>query len=505
MDKLLRVKPDRAEGERTITVFVSYSRSDIAFTEKLVAALEACGFECLLDKRNLPFGEKWKAELEGFIRKADTVVFVVSPRSATNSEWCQWELQQTAALSKRLIPVMIEAVPPAKLPPQIGEVQLLHFDQDDRFAANVETLAKVLRTNRQWILAHTRLGEQAHEWTVSGRRGDRLLRRSALRAAEEWQRNIPADAPEVSVAQRTFIATSRKSQRKRNVLLGALSVVLVALLGNALVGAYWAGSDPEWLEGLLARNRVAQATSGDAKRQAALQSLELQRKRLKRDPDDKAIRLDTIAALESYAEALQDNHARMEAYKEAGLMLRHLSDENLTDPALVERSILADLRTSQSLLFVARQDESAHLRKDAIARYEKFTRHANPSFVLEASIVESALFVASFHGRGMERPAENASYANRAKEVTARLRKLHPDNPWLKVYEAKGLAHDAFWLMRAGRIDEADALYANITRLVDESSAIEDPNANPSRELDKAWLRDTLTMRDALKQEVKRN
>lgn len=504
MDKMLSMKPDRREAERTITIFVSYSRSDIVFTERLVSALEARGFECLLDKRNLPFGEKWKAELEGFIRKADTVVFVVSPRSATNSEWCQWELEQTAALSKRLIPVVIEAVPPAKLPPQIGEVQLLYFDQEDRFAANAETLVKVLRTNRQWILAHTRIGEQAHEWTVSGRRGDRLLRRSALRAAEEWQRTVPADAPEVSAAQQTFITASRKSQGKRNIVYGVVAASLTILFSTLLIGGSIIGATPEWESWWrvqLAHYRHRTTNSGDS----AFQVVELQRQRLANI--EKNVRSDLASAFDGLGDAIKgDVRAQMNAYEEARSKWRELSDRYTSNKELLDRSILADLRAGQFYLLVNRQKEATDLQQQAIARYDAFSKTAESSFNLKASIAQAALYVGEFQGRGQTpRPAQSAAYIGRALDLIAGLRKLEPENEALKILQAQGLAQEAFWLLKAGQAEDGEAMYARIARLVDEAVSVDTPYANSTRDMHKQWLRDTLAMRDALKQEVKRN
>ena len=85
-------------------VFISYSRKDLAFAQTLVDVLAERGFDAFLDKTDIAPGEPWKERLGGLIAAADTVVFVVSPDSVASSV-CTWELEESARLGKRLIPV----------------------------------------------------------------------------------------------------------------------------------------------------------------------------------------------------------------------------------------------------------------------------------------------------------------------------------------------------------------------------------------------------------------
>ncbi len=76
------VTSDRDEAPSAkICAFISYSRTDIAFARRLAAALEALGIQIQIDERDLPVLEDWKRGLLDFIRAADTVVSIVSPRS----------------------------------------------------------------------------------------------------------------------------------------------------------------------------------------------------------------------------------------------------------------------------------------------------------------------------------------------------------------------------------------------------------------------------------------
>ena len=55
--------------------------ANVAFARWLAAALEALGIQIQIDERDLPLLEGWKRGLLDFIGAADTVVFIVSPRS----------------------------------------------------------------------------------------------------------------------------------------------------------------------------------------------------------------------------------------------------------------------------------------------------------------------------------------------------------------------------------------------------------------------------------------
>ena len=71
---------------RKAKIFISYSRDDFDFADQLVAALEGTGFDPLIDRHSIPGGEDWKAQLRHMIVEADSVVFVLSPRSAASSK-----------------------------------------------------------------------------------------------------------------------------------------------------------------------------------------------------------------------------------------------------------------------------------------------------------------------------------------------------------------------------------------------------------------------------------
>jgi hypothetical protein len=61
-------------------VFISYYRKDMANADRPEAALKARSFEPLMDRTDIYAFEEWWNRVEVLIARADTVVFVLSPR-----------------------------------------------------------------------------------------------------------------------------------------------------------------------------------------------------------------------------------------------------------------------------------------------------------------------------------------------------------------------------------------------------------------------------------------
>ena len=109
-----------------LSVFISYSRDDLTFTDQLDAALGIVGFAIMLDRHGISGGEDWKRRLGNMIRDADTVVFVLSPTSAV-SKICAWEVEEAERLGKRIIPVLCRPLEGADPPPQLAERNYIFF------------------------------------------------------------------------------------------------------------------------------------------------------------------------------------------------------------------------------------------------------------------------------------------------------------------------------------------------------------------------------------------
>jgi formylglycine-generating enzyme required for sulfatase activity len=217
-------------------IFISYSRKDMAFADRLEAALKARGFEPLIDRADIYAFEDWWARIQELIRKADTVVFVLSPDTVA-SDVAVKEVNYAASLNKRLAPIVFRPVDDSAVPQALRRLNFIFFDEPDRFEINAEHLAAALRTDIGWVRRHTEFGEQARRWSAAGRPGPRglLLRSPLLEEAERWIAAQPNGAPAPSPDTAEFIAQSRKAATARRRRTQIFAVVLVAIMVAAAV------------------------------------------------------------------------------------------------------------------------------------------------------------------------------------------------------------------------------------------------------------------------------
>jgi hypothetical protein len=106
---------ETSEAAPTARVFISYSRKDMAFADRLEAALKARGFEPLIDRTEIYAFEDWWSRIQALISRADTVVFVLSP-DAVASDVALKEVAYAASLNKRFAPIVCQRVADDAIP-----------------------------------------------------------------------------------------------------------------------------------------------------------------------------------------------------------------------------------------------------------------------------------------------------------------------------------------------------------------------------------------------------
>jgi formylglycine-generating enzyme required for sulfatase activity len=238
--------PHRAErsahngtvGAEVTKVFISYSRQDVAFVDRLADALQTrSGLRVYRDTEDILPTEEWRARLANLIEQADAIVFCLSPRSVA-SEICAWEVSYAEGLRKRIAPVVIEEVS-APIPEALSKRNFVFLRHSDDFDDAVERLVAALLVDIAWIREHTRLIEQASRWARQGRRDDRTLRHSSLAEAEAWVKFRPPAAPELPSLLRDYLAASRHAEesgkrterRVRTAIMSLLTSIILGLLG----------------------------------------------------------------------------------------------------------------------------------------------------------------------------------------------------------------------------------------------------------------------------------
>jgi tetratricopeptide (TPR) repeat protein len=227
-----------ADVQLKAKIFISYSRKDMAFADRLEAALKARGFEPLIDRTEIYAFEDWWKRLQALIMRADTVVFVLSPDSVASREALK-EVEYAASLNKRFAPIVCRRVEDSATPEALRRLNFVFFDDPTQFEASADRLAEALQTDIGWIRQHTEFGEAARRWSAAGRPGGLLLRSPILEEAERWIASRPTNAPAPTEETQAFVAESRRgATRRRNILTGSLAAgLLVALVLAGL--AYW--------------------------------------------------------------------------------------------------------------------------------------------------------------------------------------------------------------------------------------------------------------------------
>jgi formylglycine-generating enzyme required for sulfatase activity len=230
--------PQPRSPETSARIFISYSRKDMAFVDRLEAALRSRGFEPRIDRAEIYAFEDWWKRIQALIEGADTVVFVLSP-DAVKSDVALKEVTHAAALNKRFAPIVCRRVDDGAVPEPLRRLNFIFFDDPARFEANADVLAEALLTDITWIRRHTEFGEAARRWAGTGRTSGLLLRPPVLEEAEYWITYRPHGAPPPTAEIQAFVAESRKAETaakgRRRLAQGLIYTLLVGIIAG-LVG-----------------------------------------------------------------------------------------------------------------------------------------------------------------------------------------------------------------------------------------------------------------------------
>ena len=93
-------------------VFISYSRKDLIFVERLAEDLQAAGLEVWYDLSGLEGGTRWGQEIQSAIEASQVFVVVLSPNSI-DSQWVEREFMYAESMKKKIIPLLYQ---PCKTP-----------------------------------------------------------------------------------------------------------------------------------------------------------------------------------------------------------------------------------------------------------------------------------------------------------------------------------------------------------------------------------------------------
>jgi hypothetical protein len=232
-----------------LKVFISYSRRDaLDFVDRLQPALTQHGVDAYVDREDIRKGEEWWTRIEQLITEADTVIFVMTPGSAS-SEVCQREVDFAERLKKRFLPIIAADITGQTVPPAVARLNYIFFIENRNAGASgnfeeaVAELTQALNTDIAWIREHTRIGALAHRWEKRERPNEMLLRGAELTGAESWLTSRPKNAPDPTGAHIAFITQSRQAATRRQRFTLSLSVTAAVIAAGLALYAFMQRSE----------------------------------------------------------------------------------------------------------------------------------------------------------------------------------------------------------------------------------------------------------------------
>jgi WD40 repeat protein len=215
-------------------IFISYSRRDKDFVQRLASALNALDREIWLDERDIELTAEWLKEIFANIEAADNFLFVISPDSVA-SPYARKEIDHAATSNKRMVPIYYRSVADADIPEPVAKFQRIDFATSADFNQTLAKLIQALDTDLDWKQTHTRLLIRAKEWEREGKDVSFLLRGKDLSEAEQWLVGGAEKEPKPTALHGQYIVASRRSAtRVQRIIIGAVAGALVVAIGLAI-------------------------------------------------------------------------------------------------------------------------------------------------------------------------------------------------------------------------------------------------------------------------------
>lgn len=220
-------------------VFISYSRRDKVFTQKLVDALQTANREVWADWASIPAASDWDAEIKEGIEKTNTVLFVLSPEWIKSNE-CRKELEHALKMGKKLLPILhIMPDQGQEVPQELAKINWIYMREIDNFEKAFETLQSAMDTDLDWTKLHTRIQVRAVEWSKRNKDNSLTLRGNDLSEGEQFISQGAQKTPEPTPLQGEYILLSRKeATRRQRMTLAGVTVALVVSVALGIVAFF---------------------------------------------------------------------------------------------------------------------------------------------------------------------------------------------------------------------------------------------------------------------------
>ncbi len=131
-----------------LKIFISYSREDTDFVDRLEQDLIGLNYKVWVDRRKIEGGQDWQQALRRAIENADVVVLVMSP-DAVQSKYVTWEWKLALNWDKALIPLKYRTV--KSVPDELRKLNwIVEFEGDTNFGRKYQAGLKKLHDSLQW-------------------------------------------------------------------------------------------------------------------------------------------------------------------------------------------------------------------------------------------------------------------------------------------------------------------------------------------------------------------
>lgn len=108
-------------------IFISYSRVDEGFAQRVAERLSDWGVEVWIDVASIPAGANWSNAIDEGLRVCDLMLLILSPESmASPNVEDEWQSYRDA--NKLIIPLLLR---PAKIHYQLGRLQYIDFSNQE--------------------------------------------------------------------------------------------------------------------------------------------------------------------------------------------------------------------------------------------------------------------------------------------------------------------------------------------------------------------------------------
>jgi WD40 repeat protein len=240
-------------------IFISYSRRNKAFTQRLFDALVERGYDPWVDWDDIPFSVDWWQEIQEAINENDVMINVVSYHSLT-SRVVNQEIKYARDNNKRIIPLIAEKV---NIREVVGELYDQPYEMDaranwkylrtlnwiyfyrdeDNFEKGIENIIDAIEIDYPYLREHTRLLNRAQEWNDNKRGAGFLLMGEELADAEQWLSRAEDEnrTPLPTNLHIEFITTSREYEAEQQAQYDAIRRQTRRLRG-ATIGLIIAGT-----------------------------------------------------------------------------------------------------------------------------------------------------------------------------------------------------------------------------------------------------------------------